>query len=172
MSAFYQLIRSLLVPRLVLVMENLALRQQLLVLSRSTKRPRLRHRDRLFWVTLSHLWRDWRSILTIVKPETVIKWHRQGFKCYWRWKSRSRRVGRPRIEREIRDLIKRLSRENRTWGVPRIKQNFICLVMRLQNQRWQSIGSEFVSHLHKPGRVSFRITLDRLPQLISSWCLL
>ena len=121
MSAFYQLIRSLLVPRLVLVMENLALRQQLLVLRRSTKRPRLRHRDRLFWVTLSHLWRDWRSILTIVKPETVIKWHRQGFKCYWRWKSRSRRVGRPRIEREIRDLIKRLSRENRTWGVPRIQ---------------------------------------------------
>ncbi len=121
MSAFYQLIRSLLVPRLVLVMENLALRQQLLVLRRSTKRPRLRHRDRLFWVTMSHLWRDWRSILTIVKPETVIKWHRQGFKCYWRWKSRSRRVGRPRIEREIRDLIKRLSRENRTWGVPRIQ---------------------------------------------------
>jgi len=70
---------------------------------------------------MSHLWRDWRSILTIVKPETVIKWHRQGFKCYWRWKSRSRRVGRPRIDREIRDLIKRLSRENPTWGVPRIQ---------------------------------------------------
>jgi len=102
-------------------MENLALRQQLLVLRRSTKRPRLRHRDRLFWVTMSHLWRDWRSILTIVKPETVIKWHRQGFTCYWRWKSRSRRVGRPRIDREIRDLIKRLSRENPTWGVPRIQ---------------------------------------------------
>jgi len=67
-SALYQLLRSLLVPRLVLVTENLALRQQLLVLRRSTKRPGLRYRDRFFWVSLSHLWRDWRSILVIVKP--------------------------------------------------------------------------------------------------------
>jgi hypothetical protein len=80
LSALYQLLRSLLVPRLVLVTENLALRQQLLVLRRSTKRPRLRSRDRLFWVALSQLWQNWRSILVIVKPETVIKWHRQGFK--------------------------------------------------------------------------------------------
>ena len=121
-SAFYQLLRSLLVPRLVLVTENLALRQQLLVLRRSsTKRPRLRYRDRLFWVGLSHLWRDWRSILVIVKPATVIKWHRQGFKCYWRWKSRAGRVGRPRIDQKIRDLIRRMSRENPLWGVPRLQ---------------------------------------------------
>jgi putative transposase len=120
-SAFYQLLRSLFVPRLVLVTENLALRQQLLVLHRSSSRPRLRHRDRLFWIALSQLWRDWRTILVIVKPETVVKWHRQGFKCYWRWKSRSRPVGRPRIDQEIRDLIRKMSRENRTWGVPRIQ---------------------------------------------------
>ena len=101
--------------------ENLALRQQLVVLRRNTSRPGLRNRDRLFWVVLSHLWRDWHSILVIVKPETVIKWHRQGFKCYWRWKSRAGRVGRPRIDREIRDLIRRMSHENPTWGVPRIK---------------------------------------------------
>src|SRR5882724_3656304 len=74
---------------------NLALRQQQLVLRRSTKRPRLRYRDRLFRIALSQLWSDWRSILVILKPETVIEWHRQGFKCYWRWKSRSGRVGRP-----------------------------------------------------------------------------
>src|SRR4029077_19753682 len=120
-SALYQLLRSLFVPRLVLVTENLALRQQLLVLHRSTNRLRLRRRDRLFWVGLSHLWRDWRFILGIVKPETVIKWHRQGFKCYWRWKSRAGRVGRPRIDQEIRDLIRRISRENPVWGVPRIQ---------------------------------------------------
>src|SRR5260370_42449485 len=120
-SALYQLLRSLLVPRFVLVTENLALRQQLLVLQRATNRPGLRRRDRLFWVTLSHLWRDWRSILVIVKPETVIKWHRQGFKCYWRWKSRAGRVGRPKIDPEIRDLIRRMSRENPTWGAPRIQ---------------------------------------------------
>src|SRR5260370_13152839 len=119
--ALYQLLRGLFVPRLVLVTENLALRQQLLVLRRSTNRPRLHDRDRLFWIALSQLWRDWRSILVIVKPETVIKWHRQGFKCYWRWKSRSGRVGRPKIDTEIRDLIRRMSRENPIWGVPRIQ---------------------------------------------------
>ena len=117
LSAFYELIRSLLVPRLVLVTENLALRQQLLVLLRATKRPRLRNRDRLFWIALSQLWKNWRSSLVIVKPETVIKWHRQGFKCYWRWKSRSGRVGRPKINEEVRVLIRRMSRENPTWGV-------------------------------------------------------
>ena len=120
-SAFYQLLRSLLVPRLVLMTENLALRQQLVVLQRATNRPRLRSQDRLFWVALSHLWRDWRSLLVIVKPETVIKWHRQGFKCYWRWRSRAGRVGRPRVDREIRDLIRRMFRENPLWGVPRIQ---------------------------------------------------
>ncbi len=56
-----------------------------------------------------------------LKPETITKWHRQGFKCYWRWKSRAGRVGRPRIDLEIRDLIRRISRENPTWGVPRIQ---------------------------------------------------
>jgi hypothetical protein len=121
LSALYQLLRGLLVPRLVLVTENLALRQQLLVLHRSSNRPRLRRRDRLFWIALSQLWRDWRSILVIVKPETVIKWHRQGFKCYWRWKSRSARVGRPKINEEVRVLIRRMWRENPTWGVPRIQ---------------------------------------------------
>ena len=120
-SAVYQLLRALLKPRLSLVTENLALRQQLVILRRNTSRPRLRDRDRLFWVVLSNLWRDWRSILIIVKPETVIKWHRQGFKCYWRWKSRAGRVGRPRIDQEIRDLIRHMSRENPTWGVPSIQ---------------------------------------------------
>src|SRR4029453_13835501 len=93
-SALYQVLRALLKPRLSLVTENLALRQQLVILRRDTSRPGLHNRDRLFWVALSHLWRDWRSILLIVKPETVIKWHRQGFKCYWRLRSRAGRVGR------------------------------------------------------------------------------
>ncbi len=120
-SAFYQLLRLLLRPRLVLVTENLALRQQLVVLHRSANRRRLRRRDRLFWIALSHLWQNWRSVLIIVKPETVIKWHRQGFRCYWRWKSRAVQVGRPKINLEIRELIRRISRENLTWGVPRIQ---------------------------------------------------
>ena len=121
LTAFYQLLRSLLVPRFVLVTENLALRQQLLVLHRATKRPRVRHRDRLFWIAFSQLWQEWRSILVIVKPATVIKWHQKGFKCYWRWKSKSSQVGRPKIDHEIRALIRRMSCENPTWGVPRLQ---------------------------------------------------
>src|ERR1700737_3161276 len=93
-SALYHILRGLLVPRLVLVTENLALRQQLLVLHRSSNRPRLRNRDRMFWIALSQLWRDWRSILVIVKPETVIKWHRQGFKCEISLKSHLDSIGK------------------------------------------------------------------------------
>ena len=86
--------------------ENLALRQQLAALNQSVKRPRLRPRDRIFWVLLSRLWPNWRSALAIVQPETVVHWYRQGFKLFWRWKLRTRKPGHPRIEREIRDLIR------------------------------------------------------------------
>jgi putative transposase len=107
---------SLFAPRLELMAEILALRQQLAILNRTAKRPSLRFQDRLFWVTLARFWQDWRSALLIVKPETVIKWHRQGFQHYWRWKSKARCPGRPRIDAEIRDLIRRLSQENQLWG--------------------------------------------------------
>jgi putative transposase len=108
-------------PRMVLAAENLALRQQLAVLNQSVKRPQLRKRDRFFWVVLSKLWKSWREVLIIVKPETVIKWHRQGFRLYWKWKSRVGHAGRPKIDKEIRELIRRMSRENPFWGVPRIQ---------------------------------------------------
>ena len=80
-SALFLLIRSLIVSRTALVAENLALRQQLAVLNRKIHRPQLRRRDRFFWVILSQLWKNWREVLIIVKPETVIKWHRQGFRA-------------------------------------------------------------------------------------------
>ncbi len=70
--------------RASLAAENLALRQQLAVFKRSVKRPQLRRRDRIFWAWLSRLWPDWNTVLVIVKPETVIRWHRQGFRLYWR----------------------------------------------------------------------------------------
>ena len=76
------LARAFLFPRAALAAENLALRQQLAVLHRSARRPRLRQHDRLFWVWLSRLWSDWHSCLLIVKPDTVIAWHRQGFRLY------------------------------------------------------------------------------------------
>ena len=121
-SALFWLIRSLIAPRTSLVAENLALRQQLAVFNRKIHRPQLRRRDRFFWVILSQLCKNWREFLIIVKPETVIKWHRQGFKLYWRWKSKAP-VGRPKIDKEIRELIKRMSLENPLWGTPRIQSD-------------------------------------------------
>jgi transposase InsO family protein len=119
------IIRVLLANRSALVAENLALRQQLAVLSRSTKRPRLRQRDRIFWVWISKLWRGWRSALVVVQPDTVVRWHRRGFKLYWRWKSRNR--GRPSIDPVIRSLIRRMPRENSLWGAPRIRAALVLL---------------------------------------------
>jgi hypothetical protein len=87
------LVRGFIANRFVLASENLALRQQLAVLRRSVQRPKLRKRDRIFWVWLSRLWKDWRSCLLIVQPATVVRWHRQGFKLNWRWKSRRGKPG-------------------------------------------------------------------------------
>ena len=106
-----------------LALENLALRQQLAVLKRSVKRPRLRSRDRLFWACLSQLWTNWRSSLIIVRPETVLRWHRQGFRYFWRWKS----SGRPCVSPELIRLIRRMSQENPLWGAPRIHSELLLL---------------------------------------------
>ena len=76
------LLRQLLSSRVALIAENLVLRQQVAVLQRSVKRPRLHRRDRIFWVWLSRLWRGWRSSLIVVRPETVLRWHREGFRLY------------------------------------------------------------------------------------------
>lgn len=121
------LLRSLLLPRSALVLENLALRHQLAVLLRSARRPRLQQSDRMFWAWLSRIWSGWRSSLFIVKPETVIRWHNQGFKLYWRWLSRPRRTGRPKIPLELRELIRQMSCDNPTWGVPRIQDELALL---------------------------------------------
>jgi transposase InsO family protein len=120
------LIRASWADRAHLVLENLALRQQLAVLVRASPRPRLRRRDRLFWVVLSRIWSGWKSALALVQPATVIRWHRQGFKLYWRWKSRGS-PGRPTISRALIALIARMSRDNPTWGAPRIQSELALL---------------------------------------------
>src|SRR5262245_5981629 len=90
-------LRAVFASRGDLVAENLLLRQQLAVLTRPTrKRPRLHARDRLFWITVGVCQRDWRRHLVLVRPETVVRWHRQGWRLFWRWKSRCR-LGRPRL---------------------------------------------------------------------------
>ena len=124
-SIIASVIRAFLRNRADLVGETVALRHQVAILQHSAKRPKLRGRDRIFWVWLSKVWANWRSALVIVKPETVVRWHRQGFGLYWRWKSR--RAGRPKVERELRDLIRRMSRENPTWGAPRIQSELRLL---------------------------------------------
>jgi hypothetical protein len=96
-------------------LEILALRQQVAVLQRKRPRPPLNAIDRLFWTGLRRLWSRWSEVLVIVKPETVIAWHRAGFRLYWRWRSR-RQGGRPRVTEEIRELIRRLADENPDWG--------------------------------------------------------
>src|SRR5712692_342907 len=103
--------------RAVLRAEISALRHQLLVLQRSSRghKLRLRWADRVLWVSLSRLWNNWRSALLLVKPETVIAWHRKGFCLYWRWKSRCCE-GRPKLPAEIRDLIRQMSFANPRWG--------------------------------------------------------
>jgi transposase InsO family protein len=120
------LLRAFLLPRATLAAEILALRHQLAVLQVSAKRPRLRKRDRIFWVWLSRTWSGWRSCLMIVKPETVIGWHREGFRLYWRWKLR-KKPGRPKTDAEIRELIRWMARENPTWGAPRIQSELALL---------------------------------------------
>ena len=102
-----------------LAREVLALRQQVATLKRKRPRPRLRPLDRLFWVLLRQLGSRWAEALIIVNPDTVIGWHRAGFRLYWRWRSRLR-VGRPRITEEVRVLIRRLAQENPDWGAPKI----------------------------------------------------
>jgi transposase InsO family protein len=107
-------------------LEVLALRQQVAVLKRKRPRPALKSFDRLFWTMLRHLWSRWSDVLVIVKPETVISWHRNGFRLYWRWRSRQR-GGRPKITEEIRGLIRRLAEENAVWGAPRIHGELLKL---------------------------------------------
>ncbi len=107
--------------------EIVALRHQIAVLQRSSpRRLRLKQPDRLLWILLSRLWPGWRRCVYIVKPDTVIRWHRRAFARYWTWKSR-RRPGRPAVAAAIRDLIQRMSRANGLWGAPRIHGELLKL---------------------------------------------
>jgi len=117
--------------RSALAIENLALRQQLSIYHHSKKRPKIRLQDRLFWIFISQFWQNWKDVLIVVKPETVIKWHRKGFKLFWTWKSRKKKPGRPKIPLEIRNLIKKMAKENPTWGAPMIHGALLKLGFKL-----------------------------------------
>jgi hypothetical protein len=102
-----------------LALENVALRQQLALYQRARPRPAVRWSDRLFWVALRRTWTDWRSALVIIRPATVVAWHRRGFAWYWTWRSRPI-GGRPRVRNELRRLIGEMAGANPLWGAPRI----------------------------------------------------
>src|SRR4029453_7457759 len=113
--------------RATLQLENLALRHHPRFLRRAVKRPKLTSADRLLWTWLCEVWSDWRSALVIVKPETVIGWHRKGLRLFWTWKVRHGQPGRPPVSKEIRQLIRKMSRENPLWGAPRIHGELLKL---------------------------------------------
>jgi putative transposase len=120
------LIRFLFKSEHDLRIENLALRQQLAVFKDKRPRPKIQDPDQAFWVALRSAWPIWTNALILVKPDTVTKWHRRDFRLFWRWKSKTRKSGRPRISREIRDLILKMAREN-GWGAPRIHGELLKL---------------------------------------------
>src|SRR6516164_6164291 len=120
-------LRSLFLPRHKLALEAVALRQQLAVFKRKQPRPKLDRLDRLFWIVLRRLWEGWFEALIIVKPETVVSRHRAGFRRFWRWRSQRRRPGRPQVNAQIRQLIRRMKAENPTWGAPRIHGELLQL---------------------------------------------
>jgi putative transposase len=115
--------------------------------------------DPLFWVLLSRLWTSWRHSLQVVRPETVVDWHRQGFKRYWAWKSRHR-SGRPAIGTELRELIRRMSRANPLWGAPRIHGELLKLGLTVS----QATVSKYMLRPRHPPSQAWRTFLKNHAQ--------
>ncbi len=149
-------VHEIVLSRATLQLENVALRQQVAVLKRERPRPRLHPLDRVFWVLLFHLWPRWKDALVIVKPETVIGWHRRGFRLFWKWKSCHGKPGRPRTSKEIRELIQRMSRENRLWGAPRNHGELLKLGIDVS----QATVTRYMVRHPKPPSQTWRTFLD------------
>jgi hypothetical protein len=137
-------------------MEVLALRHQLKVLQRSVRRPKLTAADRFLWAGLSRFFSGWRSALVMVKPETVIAWHRKGFRLFWTWKVRHGQLGRPPVSQETRKLIRQMSRENPLWGVPRIHGELLKLGIDIGET---SVG-KYMARGRKPPTQTWRTFLE------------
>lgn len=140
MSAFllclFRLIRQLGSGHEAVVLENLALRQQLAIYKRMKKLPRLARRDRWSWVVLAQVWKGWRRTLVVVHPDTVVRWHRQRFSRYWtELSNRSRRKpGRPPIGHQVRELIRTMATANPLWRAPRVHGELLTLGIRVSER--------------------------------------
>jgi putative transposase len=154
LSTLLGLLRS----RTLLHLEILALRQQLAMLNQtSRKRPQFRKRERLFWVWLYRLWPGCLQTLKIFKPDTLVRWHRKGFRLYWTWKSRCRRGGRPPIAPEVRELIRTMSRDNIGWGAPRIHGELMMLGINVSQA---TVAKYMIRHRKLPSQ-TWRKFFDR-----------
>ena len=126
------------------------------------RRPQLTRTDRMFWVFSSRFWGNWPAVLHVVQPSTVVRWHRQGFRCYWRWKSPRR--GRPSVNAEIRKLIREISGANPLWGAPRIHGELLKLGIEVS----QATVSKYMFRERKPPSQTWRTFLaNHAPDLIS-----
>ena len=146
LSALLKTVRSLFMSRRQLTLENIALRQQLAMLKSSAKRPRVSPVDRLFWVLFSKYVDGWRAMLHALHPDTVVRWHRQGFRFYWRWKSRGLKPGRPAIDAGLRKLIREMQATNMGWGAPRIHGELLKLGIKVS----QATVSKYMRHPNNP----------------------
>lgn len=157
MSAVLGAIASLFKTSVQLRLENIALRQQLAVLQRSTaQRLKLTAADRIFWVWLRRVWADWKSALIIVKAETVVAWHRKGFRLFWTWKIHRGKPGRPRVPQQVRELIRMMSRNNPRWGAPRIHGELLKLGIEIT----EPTVAKYMVRGRKPPSQTWRTFLD------------
>ena len=124
MLAFPAYLLAFLRSRHNLGLEILALRQQLAVLKRKHPRPQLKRNDRMFWIALSKVWTQWSNALILVHPDTVVGWHRAGFRLYWRWRSRG---GGRKVDGSAFEIVRRMKRDNPCWGAPRIHGELLKL---------------------------------------------
>ena len=152
--------------RAILQAEILALRHQLLILQRSSRGHKLRlgWADRVLWVWLSRIWNDWRSALLIIKPETVIAWHRRGFRLYWTWKSR-RCEGRPSVSSEVRNLIRKMSLANPRWGAPRIHGELLKIGIAVSQT---TVAKYMVRHRKPPSQTWRTFLTNHARDLVSA----
>jgi putative transposase len=164
--SLFQSIRQALRGRAALHAEILALRHQLLVLRRTKRSHKIRLgvADRVFWAWLSQLWDGWRSALVIVKPETVIAWHRRGFRLYWSWKSRHPQ-GRPAVSREVIDLIRQMNRANPRWGAPKVHGELLKLGFDLSES---TVAKYMVRHRRPPSQTWRAFLANHAQTLVSS----
>jgi putative transposase len=145
-------------------LENAALRQQLAILTRNRPRRKLRDRDRLFWIFLMKIWKEWRTALVIVQPATVMNWQRRRFKRYWRKLSQRNGPGRPQVSAQLRTLIRKIAAANPLWGAPRIHGELLKLGFEISER---TVSRLMPRHRKEPSQTWKTFLTNHVGQLVS-----